>query len=92
MERDLSKVWLCGIHDPNKNYGLLLHAGFEEDVRATYDAMMRGAKSSGANTQCLKLLSPDEWTSMGLKKMSYTAPEVFFDQLLNGEIGFDKLF
>ena len=91
MEKDLSAIWLCGIYDPGKSYGILLHAGTENHVRMTYDAMVSGAKSSGLNSHSLKLLSPDDWASRVLNKGLGTS-ETFLDQLLSGAIGFDKLF
>ena len=91
MERDLNNVWLCGIHDPAKNYGMLLHAGSEEEVRMTYNAMTRGAKSSGLNTQCLKLLSPDIWRSL-IARNNVGSVNDLFESLLNGTLKFDRLF
>ena len=91
MERNLKITWLCGIHDPAKNYGILLHAGNEEEVRITYNAMLRGAKSSGLNTQCLKLLSPVAWRSLIVRNNMGLVDELF-DKLLSGDLSFDKIF
>ena len=91
MEKDVEKIWLCGIHDPAKSYGMLMHSGTEEHVRMTYDAMMRGAKSSGLNSHCLKILSPDEWQEAAAKK-GLGEPDVVLNLLINNSIGFDRLF
>ena len=91
MKDDLEKIWILGIYDPDRHYGMLLHAGRENEVRITYEAMLRGAKSSGLNANCLKLLSPDEWTVRWLRKFPYTAVEVGYSRLLDGSVGLDVL-
>ena len=91
MSKDISSIWLCGIYDPGRDYGILLHAGTENQVRMTYDAMTRGARSSGLNTHCLKLLAPGDWQAI-VKEKYPGGIEAALDQLLNGTIGFNKLF
>ena len=91
MSKDVSEIWLCGIYDQGKDYGILLHAGAEDQVRMTYDAMTRGARSSGLNTHCLKILSPNDWQAIVKEKYPGNI-ETALDQLLNGTTGFNKLF
>jgi len=90
MEKDISIIWLAGIYDPVKQYGILLHAGTEEQVLVTYNSMLNGARSSGLNTHCLKIMSPAEWHAIANKKN--IAPGIFIEQLLDGSLGFNELF
>jgi len=90
FEPDYGHTWLCGIYDAKKKYGMLLHAGNEDVVRATYNAMLRGGKSSGLNTECLKLLSPNDWTRTAVE-MKLDSKTVY-NKLLKGDITFDEFF
>jgi len=56
------ELFVCGINDRKSAYKMLLHIGEYKDVNNTYEAMMRGGKASGQNTDALFLFPfpPDD--------------------------------